>query len=165
MSILQNILNKAGGGLTNGDWWRTQLLNELGEPDIDVDYSDTGGFQPGKMYFYEYDAITEKLPYYDKYPLTYIIRIEKDGFLGCNLHYVRLTQRDELARSLLNNSEQGRVAVPRRTLHKYLYTGIRDNLFFPIPEDEWIDVAQLPTEKFLDMRQIPVSRNRVYSRN
>ncbi len=118
MSILQNILNKAGGGLTNGDWWRTQLLNELGEPDIDVDYSDTGGFQPGKMYFYEYDAITEKLPYYDKYPLTYIIRIEKDGFLGCNLHYVRLTQRDELARSLLNNSEQGRVAVPRRTLHK-----------------------------------------------
>ncbi len=165
MSILQNILNKAGGGLVNGDWWRTQLLNELGEPDIDVDYSDTGGFQPGKMYFYEYDPITEKLPYYDKYPLTYIIRIEKDGFLGCNLHYVRLTQRDELARSLLNNSEQGRVAVPRRTLHKYLYTGIRDNLFFPIPEDEWIDVAQLPTEKFLDMRQIPVSRNRVYSRN
>ena len=165
MSILQNILNKAGGGLTNGDWWRTQLLNELGEPDIDVDYSDTGGFQPGKMYFYEYDAITEKLPYYDKYPLTYIIRIEKDGFLGCNLHYVRLTQRDELARSLLNNSEQGRVAVPRITLHKYLYTGVRDNLFFPIPEDEWIDVAQLPTEKFLDMRQIPVSRNRVYSRN
>ena len=162
MSILQNILNKAGGGLTNGDWWRTQLLNELGEPDIDVDYSDTVGFQPGKMYCYEYDAITEKLSYYDKYPLTYIIRIEKDGFLGCNLHYVRLTQRDELARSLLNNSEQGRVAVPRRTLHKYLYTGIRDNLFFPIPED---DVAQLPTEKFLDMRQIPVSRNRVYSRN
>ena len=163
--ILQNILNKAGGGLINGDWWRTQLLNELGEPDIDVDYSDTGGFQPGKMYFYEYDPITEKLPYYDRYPLTYIIRIEKDGFLGCNLHYVRLTQRDELARSLLNNSEQGRVSVPRITLHKYLYTGIRDNLFFPIPEAEWIDVAQLPTEKFLDMRQIPVSRNRVYSRN
>ena len=163
--ILQNILNKAGGGLINGDWWRTQLLNELGEPDIDVDYSDTGGFQPGKMYFYEYDPITEKLPYYDRYPLTYIIRIEKDGFLGCNLHYVRLTQRDELARSLLNNSEQGRVSVPRITLHKYLYTGVRDNLFFPIPEDEWIDVAQLPTEKFLDMRQIPVSRNRVYSRN
>ena len=161
--ILQNILNKAGGGLVNGDWWRTQLLNELGEPNIDVDFSDTGGFAPGKMYFYQYGAITEKLPYYDKYPLTYVIRIEGDGFLGCNLHYVRLTQRDELAKSLLNNSAQGSVSVPRRTLHKYLYTGVKD-IIFPIPEDEWSDVAQLPTEEFIDMRGIAVPRNKVYSK-
>ena len=161
--ILQNILNKAGGGLINGDWWRTQLLNELGEPNIDVDFSDTGGFAPGKMYFYQYGAITEKLPYYDKYPLTYVIRIEGDGFLGCNLHYVRLTQRDELAKSLLNNSAQGSVSVPRRTLHKYLYTGVKD-IIFPIPEDEWSDVAQLPTEEFVDMRGIAVPRNKVYSK-
>ena len=161
--ILQNILNKAGGGLVSGDWWRTQLLNELGEPNIDVDFSDTGGFAPGKMYFYQYGAITEKLPYYDKYPLTYVIRIEGDGFLGCNLHYVRLTQRDELAKSLLNNSAQGAVSVPRRTLHKYLYTGVKD-IIFPIPEDEWSDVAQLPTEEFVDMRGIAVPRNKVYSK-
>ena len=163
MSILQNILNKAGGGLINGDWWRTQLLNELGEPNIDVDFSDTGGFAPGKIYFYQYEAITERLPYYDKYPLTYVIRIEGDGFLGCNLHYVRLTQRDELAKSLLNNSAQGAVSVPRRTLHKYLYTGVKD-IIFPIPEDEWSDVAQLPTEEFVDMRGIAVPRNKVYSK-
>ena len=163
MSILQNILNKAGGGLVNGDWWRTQLLNELGEPNIDVDFSDTGGFAPGKIYFYQYEAITERLPYYDKYPLTYVIRIEGDGFLGCNLHYVNLTLRDELARSLLNNSEQGAVSVPRRTLHKYLYTGVKD-IIFPIPEDEWSDVAQLPTEEFIDMRGIAVPRNKVYSK-
>ena len=161
--ILQNILNKAGGGLINGDWWRTQLLNELGEPNIDVDFSDTGGFAPGKMYFYQYGAITEKLPYYDKYPLTYVIRIEGDGFLGCNLHYVTLTNRDELARSILNNSEQGAISVPRRTLHKYLYTGVKD-IIFPIPEDEWSDVAQLPTEEFVDMRGIAVPRNKVYSK-
>ena len=111
--------------------------------DIDDSFSDTGGFNPGKMYFYQYDPVTEKLPYYDKYPLTYVIRMDNDGFLGCNLHYVTLTLRDELARSLLNNSEQGRISVPRRTLHKYLYTGIRGQLY-PIPEDEWIDVAQLP---------------------
>ena len=163
MSILQNILNKAGGGLVNGDWWRTQLLNELGEPNINVDFSDTGGFAPGKIYFYQYEAITERLPYYDKYPLTYVIRIEGDGFLGCNLHYVRLTQRDELAKSLLNNSAQGSVSVPRRTLHKYLYTGVKD-IIFPIPEDEWSDVAQLPTEEFIDMRGIAVPRNKVYSK-
>ncbi len=116
------------------------------------------------MYFYQYEAITEKLPYYDKYPLTYVIRTDSDGFLGCNLHYVRLTQRDELARSLLNNSEQGSISVPKRTLHKYLYTGIRGQLH-PIPEDEWIDVAQVPTEEFVDMKGITVPRNRIYSKN
>ena len=118
----------------------------------------------GKMYMFQYNALgKDELPYYDKYPLTYVIRIEGDGFLGCNLHYVRLTQRDELAKSLLNNSAQGAVSVPRRTLHKYLYTAVKD-IIFPIPEDEWSDVAQLPTEEFINMRGIAVPRNKVYSK-
>ena len=79
------------------------------------------------------------------------------GFLGCNLHYVRLNQREELAISLLNNSAQGAVAVPRRTLHKYLYTGVRGQPY-RIPKSEWSDVAQLPTEKFVDMRGITSSK-------
>ena len=98
------------------------------------------------------------------YPLSYIIEYQKGGFLGCNLHYVQLTQRDELATSLLNNSAQGAVAVPQRTLHKYLYTGVRGQPY-RIPNAEWSDVAQLPTEKFVDMRGIPVPRDRVYNKN
>ena len=85
-------------------------------------------------------------------------------FLVCNLHYVRLTERDELAISLLNNSAQGAIAVPRRTLHKYLYTGVRGQPY-RIPNSEWSDVAQLPTEKFIDMRGMPVPRNRIYNTN
>ena len=98
------------------------------------------------------------------YPLTYIIEMTTGGFLGCNLHYVKLTQREELAMSLLNNSAQGTVAVPRRTLHKYLYTGVRGQPY-RIPDSEWTDVAQLPTEKFVDMRGITVPRSRIYNRN
>ena len=162
MSILQNILNKVSGQV-NEDFFRSQLIEELGSTNFDDDAADTGGFAAGQLYFFTYQAQT-KQPYYDMYPLSYIIEMTTGGFLGCNLHYVTLTLRDELARSLLNNSEQGRVSVPRRTLHKYLYTGIRGQLY-PIPEDEWIDVAQLPTERFVDMRQIPVSRNRIYSKN
>ena len=86
------------------------------------------------------------------------------GFFGCNLHYVRLNQRDELAISLLNNSAQGAVAVPPRTLHKYLYTGVRGTPY-RIPNTEWSDVAQLPTERFIDMRGMPVPRSRVYNTN
>ena len=98
------------------------------------------------------------------YPLPYKIEYQKGGFLGCNVHYVPLTQRDELATSLLNNSAQGAVAVPQRTLHKYLYTGVRGQPY-RIPNAEWSDVAQLPTEKFVDMRGIPVPRDRVYNKN
>jgi len=98
------------------------------------------------------------------FPLTYVIEMRSNGFLGCNLHYVQLTQRDELAMSLLNNSAQGAVAVPPRTLHKYVYAGVRGTPY-RIPNAEWSDVAQLPTEKFVDMRGIPVSRDRVYNKN
>ena len=162
MSILQNILDKVSGQV-NEEWFRSQLLDELGSTNFDDDAADTDGFAPGQLYFFTYSAQT-KQPYYDMYPLTYVIEMTTGGFLGCNLHYVQLTQREELATSLLNNSAQGAVAVPQRTLHKYLYTGVRGQPY-RIPNAEWSDVAQLPTEKFVDMRGIPVPRDRVYNKN
>ena len=162
MSILQNILDRVGGQV-NEDFFRQQLIQELGSTNFNDDYADTGGFAPGELYFFTYQAQT-KQPYYDQYPLSYIIEMRTGGFLGCNLHYVQLTQREELAISLLNNSAQGAVAVPQRTLHKYLYTGVRGQPY-RIPNAEWSDVAQLPTERFVDMRGIPVPRNRIYNKN
>ena len=162
MSILQTILNKVSGQVSE-DYFRSQLLEELGSTRFDSDAADTAGFAPGQLYFFTYSAQT-KQPYYDMYPLAYVIEYRTGGFLGCNLHYVRLTQRDELAISLLNNSAQGAIAAPRRTLHKYLYTGVRGQPY-RIPESEWSDVAQLPTERFIDMRGMPVPRNRVYNTN
>ena len=162
MSILQNILNRVGGQV-NEEFFRKELISELGSTNFDDDAADTGGFTPGQLYFFTYQAQT-KQPYYDMYPLSYVIEYQTGGFLGCNLHYVKLTQREELAMSLLNNSAQGAVAVPRRTLHKYLYTGVRGQPY-RISESEWTDVAQLPTEKFVDMRGISVPRNRIYNKN
>ena len=162
MSILHIILDKVGGQV-NEDYFRSQLIEELGSTNFNDDYADTGGFAPGELYFFTYQAQT-KQPYYDMYPLSYIIEMRSGGFLGCNLHYVKLNQREELAMSLLNNSAQGAVAVPRRTLHKYLYTGVRGQPY-RIPDTEWMDVAQLPTEKFVDMRGISVPRSRIYNTN
>ena len=162
MSILKNILDRVGGQVSE-DYFRNQLLQELGSTNFNDDYSDTAGFAPGELYFFTYSAQT-KQPYYDMFPLAYIIEYQTGGFLGCNLHYVQLTQRDELAISLLNNSAQGAVAVPPITLHKYLYTGVRGTPY-RIPNSEWSDVAQLPTERFVDMRGIPVPRDRIYNRN
>ena len=162
MSILQTILSKVSNQVS-GDWFRNQLLEELGSTNFDDDAADTGGFAPGQLYFFTYSAQT-KQPYYDMYPLTYVIEYQTGGFLGCNLHYLRLNQREELAISLLNNSAQGSIAAPRRTLHKYLYAGVRGQPY-RIPESEWTDVSQLPTEKFVDMRGISVPRSRIYNKN
>ena len=162
MSILQNILNRVSGQV-NEDFFRQQLMQELGSTNFDDDAADTGGFAAGQLYFFTYQAQTRQ-PFYDMYPLSYVIEMRSNGFLGCNLHYLRLNQREELAMSLLNNSAQGAVAVPPRTLHKYVYTGVRGTPY-RIPNTEWSDVAQLPTEKFVDMRGIPVPRDRVYNKN
>ena len=162
MSILQRILDTVGNQV-NEEFFRRRLLEELESTNFETDYADTAGFAPGELYFFTYQAQT-KQPYYDMYPLTYVIEMRTGGFLGCNLHYVRLTQRDELAISLLNNSAQGAVAVPPRTLHKYLYTGVRGTPY-RIPNSEWSDVAQVPTERFVDMRGIPVPRDRIYNKS
>ena len=150
-------------GQVTEDFFRSQLLEELGSTNFDDDAADTAGFAPGQLYFFTYSAQT-KQPYYDMYPLSYVIEYQTGGFLGCNLHYLRLTQREELAMSLLNNSAQGAIAVPRRTLHKYVYAGVRGQPY-RIPESEWTDVAQLPIEKFVDMRGISVQRSRIYNTN
>ena len=164
MKIFQNINKRIGNKSRSGEWFRSQLISELGSPNFDIDFSDTFGFAPGHLYFYTYDAVTSSLPYYDTYPLTYVIEMRQNGFIGCNLHYVNLKYRDEIAKSLLNNSAQGAIDVPPKTLHKYLYTGVRGEPY-RIPESEWVGVAQLPTERFVDMRGIVVPKHKVYSKN
>ena len=63
MSILQTILNKVGGQVSE-DWFLSQLLEELGSTNFETDYADTAGFAPGELYFFTYQAQT-KQPYYD----------------------------------------------------------------------------------------------------
>ena len=42
-----------------------------------------------RMYCYAYDPkYGDKLPYYDEFPLIFMVRPESNGFIGINLHYV-----------------------------------------------------------------------------
>ena len=51
MSILQNILNKVTGQVSE-EFFRSQLLEELGSTNFETDYADTAGFAPGELYFF-----------------------------------------------------------------------------------------------------------------
>ena len=51
MSILQRILGKVDGQVSE-DFFRSQLIDELGSTNFETDYADTAGFAPGELYFY-----------------------------------------------------------------------------------------------------------------
>lgn len=56
----------------------------------------------GKMFMYFYDAKTKKvLPYWDKFPLIFVIELYEDGWLGLNLHYLDRNLRMKLFDKLL----------------------------------------------------------------
>ena len=111
MSILQRILNKVTGQVSE-EFFRSQLLDELGSTNFDDDAADTAGFAPGQLYFYTYSAQT-KQPYYDMYPLTYVIEYQTGGFIGCNLHYVPLNRLMDVKRCIKLSQKRIRFASLR----------------------------------------------------
>ena len=68
-----------------------------------------GRVEPGNMYLFSYDPKHKKtLPYYDRFPLIFMVEEAKGGFYGINLHYLPLRQRAKLMDalySLTNNKK------------------------------------------------------------
>lgn len=121
----------------------------------------------GKMYMYFYDPKTKKdLPYYDKFPLVFILEIYEDGFLGLNLHYLppdlRLILFEKLL-TLLSNKKYdertklrisykiiknvARFKLAKPCLKRYLTTHIRSKIK-NVPSEDWEIALFLPVETF-----------------
>lgn len=61
---------------------------------------------PGHMHMFVYDPKTkEKLPYYDKFPLTIFVDVAPGGFYGLNLHYLAPGIRAKFLDALLETVE------------------------------------------------------------
>jgi hypothetical protein len=121
----------------------------------------------GLMYSFVYDPKMKKtLPYYDTFPLIFPVKLEEDGFLGINFHYLPhvlraklmdaiystttnkkydQSTRVRLSYNILNSAAKFRAFQP--TLKKYLRTQIRSR-FLEIPSTEWDIALFLPTESF-----------------
>ena len=55
----------------------------------------TRNAEPGNMLLFNYDPKTKKkLPYYDTFPLIFVVGPAADGFFGLNMHYLPLKQRE-----------------------------------------------------------------------
>ena len=91
MSIFTDVKDLAEGKKQSKEWYRSQLQYGL-EP-----YEGT--FEVGDIIFFAYSAATEKLQFYDRFPMVKIS--DKDDpnmqFSGGNLHYLRPSARRTIA--------------------------------------------------------------------
>lgn len=115
----------------------------------------------GGMFFFHYNPKTkDKLPYYDRFPLTIIINMYADGFLGLNLHYLDYRYRaiflDKLGEvkgrksfsmtyQYLNGAARFKEIKP--CVKRYLYSHVQSQ-FLPVYEQEWPVAIFLPVEQF-----------------
>jgi hypothetical protein len=102
---------------------------------------------PGHLCFFEYKAETPTLPYYDKYPLLYILKVEGGEFWGASLHYLEPKKR----LIVVDKLEKGQIDIPKKIIHKYLYKRCK-SLFLDLAIQEWVTASALPVEDFVLMK-------------
>lgn len=98
----------------------------------------------GHLYMFEYKAKMRWLPYYDKFPLVYVIKSTKDEFWGANLHYLSPKRRIIATKKLMEN----KIDIPKACFHKYIHNHV-SGLYIDLAAAEWDTAILLPTEEFV----------------
>ena len=160
--IAEDIKEQALGSRRDGAWYVNALSNALSEvQNIDVSTQDTGGISIGDLFFFSYSpSFPERYEFWDTQPLAVALTFYRDGFLGCNLHYVNPDYRDSVASSLLNSG--GGASVPKNAIHKYLYSGIGNLQKVPRSED-WGEISKFPTEQFIQQSGMRYPKTRAFN--
>lgn len=122
----------------------------------------------GRMYMYFYDPKTkDTLPYYDRFPLIVMVKKEKGGFSGLNLHYLPPILRAKFFDRLseFTNNKKYDESTRFRLTYNFLRASSKLELFKPcfkryltsqvesriteVPATEWEVALFLPTDKFV----------------
>lgn len=179
-SLLRDLPNLPGRpvGAASVDWFRQQIHALLGgtplrpirdilEPNrVHLKSPQSVRFPLGKLYMFLYDAKGKyDLPYWDRFPLVFIIKFTPDGFIGINLHYLPPRMRAYLFQQLqtlkigdiperarlkvtydiIQSVSRYRFALP--AIKRYITSHIRSRMF-EIPDTDWEVAIHLPTEMF-----------------
>ena len=147
-------------------WYKNEIKKLLKDkPKVNKDLLKTPAI--GKMFIMMYDPKTkETIPYYDVFPVILIVKMNRNGFLGLNLHYLPIKQRTELLYAIANvNTSNKRMDETTKLnitykllksfskhpyakvcLKRYLFKQTKYiNLIFP---EQWGYVPFLPSESF-----------------
>jgi len=179
-TIFERVKEKAGGEEQSWQWYRktvrSMALEYKQHPDKTIrderrDRSDDEENQDenklrryarqGHLFLFEYKAKMKYLPYYDTFPLVYVIKANADHFFGANLHYMEPRKRIIAISKLKDN----RIDLPRKCFHKYITDHI-DGFLLDLALDEWETSVVLPVEHFVKDRGgtlVPYKSSEVWS--
>lgn len=180
------ILKSSGRDLAEGakaaiNWFKDKIsdITKKLKRDPNNVFTKDGTPEIGQMYMFAYDPkYKATLPYYDAYPLIFVIEFYGDGFLGINLHYLPPMARARLLSSLkslatnnkyddttkLNISyELLRASAIRfsgfeNCVKRYLFAHVRSS-FHQVSPYDWDKAVLLPLQRW------QVNPNRKYARN
>lgn len=139
---------------------RQELLDSLDREEYHDENLRAKRTYQGHLIFFEYKAETKSLPYYDKFPLVYVLKVSNKYFYGANLHYLEPKKRLKVMQKLLS----GRVDIPKKIIHKYLNVRC-ESYFLDLAKYEWESAILLPIENFVLMRgggKIPYDKELVW---
>lgn len=123
--------------------------------------------QIGSLYTFFYDPKTkEKLPFYDRFPLIFLVGPAAGGFYGLNLHYLPPRQRlifferltdistrdDRIMLSYQYLKSVARLRAFRYCFKRYLINHIQSNVLKIQPES-WMVAVAIPSELFMKERR------------
>ena len=163
MTLFERVEKQAGGQKKSLSWYRATVSKEASKykknfdkyrVDEAADAAGTAEEQDenqlrkfvveGHLYMFQYTAKMRWLPYYDRYPLVYVVKASKNEFWGANLHYLSMKKRLMITQKLIN----GRINIPKACFHKYLTAHV-DGLYLDLAAEEWATAILLPTEDFV----------------
>ena len=104
------------------------------------------------MFFYD-PKLKKTLPYYDRFPLVFIIELYTDGFLGLNFHYLPYNLRARLLEELdkrnfrRNYSQLKRIKLIKPTIKRYLRTNLKSK-FLKLEKDDYAPAIFMPVARF-----------------
>jgi len=178
-SLFERVTAKTGGEKKSLAWYRSAvkaeasaykknfkkyILDERGDKAGLAKEQDANELRKysvmGHMYMFEYKAKMRWLPYYDRFPLVYVIKSNKSEFWGANLHYLSPKKRIIATKKLM----QGRIDIPKKCFHKYLHAHV-DGLYLDLALTEWDTAILLPTADFvrdLNGMIFPISQETVW---
>lgn len=175
-TIFEEIQEKTGGKKQSREWYRRELENSSPRNIITDEKSDEVGDELQRdsnkvttfprlfnLMFYKYKAKTRRdLPFYDKYPLAFVLEMDARSFFAVNLHYYSPEERMGLVMSLAED----RIPKFRKGAHKYLLSEVRSP-YLILAQQEWQTMCLLPVEEFvrdLGGVEIPIRSDKVWGR-
>ena len=165
-TLFERVKEKTGGEEQTWQWYRKTvrtmaleykqqrdktIRDERRDRSDDKDLRDENQLRRyarvGRLFLFEYKAKMKYLPYYDTFPLVYVIKANSDHFFGANLHYMDPRKRMIAIEKL----KQNRIDLPRSCFHKYILDHV-DGFLLDLAIDEWDTAIALPVEHFVKER-------------